>query len=168
MTEIIKENPTLDIEAYKNVFKYHDSKRFPIRSRANLIWFFIYFFIGTILAILSYINESTGNFYYGIVIFLFSIFFFYKYFTRFGRIVKLNNKIAERNMYKINSEGYVEFSGNHRSEYKWSHFIEAKLEKELILLYKNKFDLILFSKNNYTEEEFNTIKRWISDKVKIL
>lgn len=69
--------------------------------------------------------------------------------------------------YIIDDSGFSKLDSHENNKSMWADFKEAIISKNNILLFDNE-NIISFISKNYTEEEFEQIKIWVDNNIKII
>ena len=152
-------------------YSTHFRKAYPIRSRLLLIVGVISFIIGLILLVfqfyaggMNYTNWAAWFLLcYGVVI---AVLYFYNLRNIGKRMYSKMPDFKNPFNYIFTPDSIQVKSENVNSTNNWEYYQSALISPEVIMIYPNKFRFSLFPKKYFTEEEYQTLKKWIINKVK--
>jgi len=168
MEEIVKENLKFDREICKKILLFYERKSF-------FLWvpYYLSFGIFLILAglfILAYSRDIPNK-----VFGAFAVFIGVRYlYTKFAFVNRQLNKLqhfherhAHKSTFKMTNDGLFIIKRNKEKFIKWQSYRKAYIDEDFLLIgkYGGLFFSRWFTANNYTVEEFETLRSWIKDKI---
>ena len=170
MDEIYLENLKPTYKTFDQALKLHMKNKSLVDSYISLIIGFILIFMSLILFKYGTANKTfdvLGSFFFLIGVYLVINQFLFKWRTNKKAIQMFNNR-ENYFSYKIDKYGYSGTADSITFNFKWSYFKEAIISDDIVLLYPSKKHYVIFSKESYSDEEFEQIKCWIRNTVKVI
>ena len=159
-------------KAYMIHYKHnHPLKRWLVPALSALL-----ILLGVFLLFITKSRESVNDRSWFIVACFFIVYalIFLVYYVRKMKMLgrTMFNKMPEfKNSfdYTFSADGIVSKSKDFvSSDVKWSYYQEAIIDKDIVLLFPNKFRFNFYHKRYFSEEEFKQLKTWTQDNIPVI
>jgi hypothetical protein len=149
-------------------YKLHFLKMNPFRSRLVLILGVLLVLLGFLLVFLQSIaGMITWISWFFVVYGILIVVYYYWRISRMGKagfkkLIEFHHPFT----FSFTNEGVKSIGKTAKSDNTWEHYQVALVRPEIILLYPNKLRFVLLPKKYFTDEEFEQLRTWVTEKVK--